>query len=474
MSLQTQIQRDPSTDTDRNVTGEFGPDTIRQIYPHLLQGSAWMFAARVGGGLLSFAAYVVLARLLIPGDLGAYFLTVSVVTAGVIVASLGLNEATVRFIGEFLGRNEIASARDAVLRALQLCVFGAILGVLLYVGMGRFLAIDLFHQVLMAAAVGLTGAWIGLAVLQKSLSSIFRGLQHFHLCALFAGPPGLVAGGALVTSLLVILAVKHHSSFEVVVWLSAGSTALASVLGIVLLAQCIPRESTKVAVSIRWTRVMSVAWPLLVTDLLLYVISQTDLWFLGGFRSAEDVAIYAASWRLAQLIAVPLAVTNAVLPPFIAQLYVKGEKKHLERLLRRFATWGSIPAIIGCLIALSFGRPVLDLFYGPFYSRGAVVLAVLSIGQAANVFAGSCGFTLMMTGHERTMMVITGISGTIFLGGEALVVRPLGIDGVAWIATGAMILQNFLMLFFAKRRVGVWTSARLFAYAPQHRVLADG
>jgi O-antigen/teichoic acid export membrane protein len=169
--------------------------------------------------------------------------------------------------------------------------------------------------------------------------------------------------------------------------------------------------------------------------------------------------LYGAAWRLAQFVALPIAIANAVVPPLIAELHATNEKAELERLLRRSASWGGIPATIACLLAVMAGGRILGVVYGQFYGAAALPLALLSIGQAANVLAGSSGFALMMTGNERTMLATTFASGTFFFIGELLVLPRLGIAGAAGVAAGAMILQNLLMLLFVKKCLGIWTHA---------------
>jgi O-antigen/teichoic acid export membrane protein len=177
------------------------------------------------------------------------------------------------------------------------------------------------------------------------------------------------------------------------------------------------------------------------------------------FCSRDEVALYGAAWRLAQVVALPIAIANAVIPPLIAELHAGKQKAELERLLRRSASWGGIPATVACLLAVIAGGGILSLVYGQFYRAAALPLALLSIGQAANVLAGSSGFALMMTGNEKTMLATTFASGAFFFMGELLATPRLGTGGAAGVAAGAMILQNVLMLLFVRKRLGIWTHA---------------
>jgi O-antigen/teichoic acid export membrane protein len=66
-----------------------------------------------------------------------------------------------------------------------------------------------------------------------------------------------------------------------------------------------------------------------------------------------------------------------------------------------------------------------------------------------------------MTGHQRTMMTITLITGACSLTAEVLLAPRYGITGVACATCAAQIAQNLLQLVYARARVGIWTHARV-------------
>jgi O-antigen/teichoic acid export membrane protein len=88
------------------------------------------------------------------------------------------------------------------------------------------------------------------------------------------------------------------------------------------------------------------------------------------------------------------------------------------------------------------------------------VLVILSCARLVAVCTGSSGVTLMMTGHQRTMMLITVGSGAFALTAEILLAPAYGITGVAAATCAAQILLNGLQLVFARIHVGIWTHAR--------------
>jgi len=191
---------------------------------------------------------------------------------------------------------------------------------------------------------------------------------------------------------------------------------------------------------------------------------------VGHFRPESDVALYGAAYRLVFFVATGFIIVSQVVPPIIAELHARGQRRELEQALRSVSTLAGIPALIVLAIFLFAGPFVMETVYGPFFRQGATVLAILSVARLVAVCTGSSGATLMMTGHQRTMMVITVTTGVASLTAEILLAPSYGITGVAAATCAAQIVQNVLQLTFARLRVGIWTHAR-FSLEPVRELL---
>jgi O-antigen/teichoic acid export membrane protein len=150
-----------------------------------------------------------------------------------------------------------------------------------------------------------------------------------------------------------------------------------------------------------------------------------------------------------------------VVPPITVQLHTQGRYRELEHVLRSIATLATLPAALVLVIFTAAGGLVMSAVYGPFYRQGASVLAILCLARLLAVAAGPCGSTLMMTGHHRAMMFITIVCGAFSVLAGIGMVFTFGMVGVAVSTCLGQILQNALMLTFVKRRLGIWTHARL-------------
>jgi O-antigen/teichoic acid export membrane protein len=422
-----------------------------------MSGGAWALAGHTVAVLAALLVNALLARLLTPAHVGAYFLVLSLVSVAATVAQLGLNRTIVRLVAESLGLHQASRAARAVRLVFRLGTLGALLVAgALALGVTEWLAEYVFDSALIAAMAGFTAVWVIVLTFQGLLAESFRGLHDVRLATLVGG---------VVTSLLSALLLA-------VLWITQGYGNLQQVVALCIVAGIIN-------ILIAWPllrsrllpmgdgnepsskHVLSITWPMWITNLTLIALAQADLWVIGMFRTQEEVAIYGASIRLVAMVGVPLTIMNAVVPSFIADMYVKHAKRDLEHALRTAATGAGVVALLLFFIFFFFGAFILETVYGDYYRQGATILIILGLGQLVNVWSGSCGFVLMMTGHQLLMMGITIFSGALTITGAVLLVEPYGITGVASVTAATMLVQNVLMLCSVRLKTGIWTHARL-------------
>jgi O-antigen/teichoic acid export membrane protein len=294
--------------------------------------------------------------------------------------------------------------------------------------------------------------------LQMLLGETFRGFHDIRLATLFNN---LVPSLLLTLCLGFLWLLRGEVTLANAVLLAAGSGFFSVSLAGLLLRRRLAALPQEAKSRMGFGEILPVAWPLLIANLTVFVVTQADLWVLGAFRPPEEVAVYGAAARAVALVMVPLAIINAVASPLIAQMYARGSRAELERILRSMATLAGIPALLALAGFVFLGGPLLGLVYGDYYREGALVLALLSIGQLAVVWSGSCGLTLAMTGHHKAMMVISVLTGIFIVGAALGAVGPYGTTGVAIATSTGLGLQHALMVLAVKRRTGMWTHAGL-------------
>ncbi len=407
------------------------------------------------------ASNALLARLLTPQELGAYFLAYSIVALGAMVGSLGLAHAVVRFVAEGLGLDRPGRVRRVIGLVLGVGMLGALGTGLLYLVYGGRFTEWVFDAPALAAVTGLVAAWISVSIVQGILGEIFRGFHDVRLATILGGQvtgtvTGVMTVGMLAAALLLVWLFEGQASLATVVLLavcSGGATTL--VAGWVLarkVAGLTPgekHEEQKGSPRAVLGEVFSLAWPL----------RNGDIWVLGAFLSQDQVAVYGAAARLVAMVTMSLIIVNAIVPPLIAEMYAQGRKAELERALRAVAMVTGIPAFLAAMACILFPAPILGLVYGDFYRGGAVVLALLSAGQLMSVWTGSCGLALQMTGHQTTMMVASIATSAATLAVMFAVVGTYGILGVAMVRFLGVTVQSAIIWLMARYKTGMWTHA---------------
>jgi O-antigen/teichoic acid export membrane protein len=448
---------EPSADTPFATTPveTVAPPSIQR---RLLQGTSWFLGGRVAAIVFGLAINSILARLLTPAELGAYFTIFTLVLFGSIVARLGMDRVAVRFISSSLGTGQDARAGEAIRITLTISAGGAlVVGLALSLGLGDWLARNVFQSPAIEAIVPLVSAWLIVTTIRTVMVEVFRGFQRFDLVVLFDALLVDVITASVFGSLLLL---QVQPTLGWVVGSSAGFGAAVLAVAawpLVRRLRVLGRDG-----GIPRGEVFHMAWPVMVTDLAVYLLSAgADLWVLAAFRPPSEVAIYGAVTRLLVLMVMPLRILQGVNPPLIAELFAQGRLRELERALRAGATLASAPSVLILFLFIVAGGPILGLIYGPFYTQGALVLAILSISRLVAVWTGSCGVALLMTGHHRSMMQLTVVCGVINVGGAIVAAANFGMVAVAIATASATILQNVVQLILARRLIGIWTHAYL-------------
>lgn len=425
--------------------------SIRQ---RLLSGGIWAVLGQVLRMLLGLISSALVARLLPVSAFGIYFIAISIVDSLALVGQGGFQGAVVRVVAESMGLRNPARAKAAIKLALlggSACI--AIV-VTLFWFRGRWFAETVFHSPLLGEMTGLIVLWAVIMTFQQLIAESFRGLHDIRMATLF----GRLLPSFLVCALFAVQwLIKGSSDLRhvLILWvLGSGVSVMVGITALMRRGRDLSRDPTPV-LPVR--QMAGIAWPIAVSTITLFVVAQADLWILAIFRPAREVAAYGAALRLSTLIGAPLLVANLVLPPLIAELFAKGDRKALEKVLRSTATMAAIPAVLAVLAVVLGHNELVALIYGPRYVNAGEVLVILSIGQLVSVLSGSCGFTLTMTRHQTTMMIVSLASGLVTITLALALARADGAVGVAVAAATGLTLQNIAMTLLVKTRLGVRT-----------------
>lgn len=407
-------------------------DALRVPSWHSLsRGALVSFSLRVAGAGLLYGLHVVLARWMNAGGYGTYVFAISWTSFLAQFGKLGLPSAALRFVPEYRTNQE-----PALLRGFLQTSRGLILA-----GTGGL--------ALLATAVALfvpTGDWSLATLLVGFALAPLMGLVSFETEALRALDryAWSYAPNYVLRPLAVGLGVG------VLLWI-AGTVSPLSVLlwtGVVFLMMVglqqwgirrtlEDRSSSSERSPRRW---LQIALPLLLTSGFQLILRKTDIFLIGLLVGSEEVGIYFAALRTAQIVTFFSFAVDAVAAPEVSRLY-HGDEGDLQDTVSGLAHWYFWPTLLVGLGLAFLATPILSLF-GTAFTAGRAILIVL---VSALVFGAAMGpqlYLLNLTGHERSSAYIFGLCSVLNIGLNFVGITFYGAFGAALATATTLVVRS--------------------------------
>tara|TARA_R110000851_G_scaffold215944_1_gene368812 strand:- start:10923 stop:12128 length:1206 start_codon:yes stop_codon:yes gene_type:complete len=385
--------------------------------------------------------------------MGVYALAYSILLGIGTLARLGMDNALMRYVGQdYTSPYVLHYLCWALRRGLWLSVSAA-----LALWLARSWLAALFDM------PGLASVLVGIAVAAPAytfgflFSGFFKGIRKPATASLLENGSVALVAGMLIIFWHEMMAQK---SLAIIGYAYAFSAWLVALQGGAQVRCWCRRQpwwsSTTGMPAVLFSEFMATSRAFFVTSLAHFMQAVVGIIIAGWILSSTELGLFKSAQQAAVLIGFILIVINAVFPPRFATLYYRGEHRSLARLARQGALLGAVvsaPLLLLCLVIPSW---VLSWF-GEEFRQGANLLRIIALAQLVNVATGSLGFLLNMTGHERLMRNIALICNSLGVIGFCLLPQLFGALGAALALAFILVIQNLAALFFAWRRLGIWT-----------------
>lgn len=422
----------------------------------LVTGGAWTITGRTVTVITGLTINGLITRLLAAEEVGTYFLCISMVMITVHLAQLGLDRAVVRLVAEAMGHGRTGQARGVVVTVMRVGLIAAVvIATVLGLG-GRTFAGYISNSPLLPTVMWFVAVWLVIKTVEGLLAESFRGFHDIRMATISTNTTSNIV---LLVILSAVFWLWGRSSLEALLFFSIAASAVNVFLAVIVMKKKLNNLGTLVPLGIRY--VMVIGAPLLVTNLMIFIFGQADIWIIGASRPTEEVAVYGAAARLVQMVILPAGIINAILPPIVSEMYSLGNVKQLENIIRVTSALAAIPAACVLLVLVFASNGIMGLIYGDFYRHGGLLLILISAGQFVNVWAGSGILILMMTGNQIPLMKIVSVFGVLLVVAGIPVVKYYGATGMALIAGITTAGQALATLFYIRHKTGMWTHAGL-------------
>ena len=247
-------------------------------------------------------------------------------------------------------------------------------------------------------------------------------------------------------------------TFYTLTWINVFAIGIAMLIALNFLLKIIPRRLNGIIAVYDLPLWIKSSLAFFVADILYNVNSRVTIFLLGIFQSKHNVGIFNIALRISEVIGFALVIVNFVLSPVIARLHANGKGKTLQKIIT-----GSAKAVlvIGGTLTIAiilFSKPILLLF-GSDFVAGQQALIVLSLGQFANIFCGSVGLLLLMTGNQKYSIYSLAGGTTVNILLNLLLTPGYGINGAAIASACSLIIWNVMMYYFVRKKINICPTA---------------
>lgn len=412
----------------------------------LASQSGVIFAARLLGAGLIFAAQAAMARIWGPTVLGEYLLVMAVVNITGILLPLGFETVGTYFAAEYQAKGQGGHLRRFMKRGylhigiltLLLLVFGEPIAGLLGEP-GRMVASHWLPAVTMALA---TGTVFFSGALLVGLRRPFAGFFADALCR-----PMLVVA-AFILTLTVAAPVEGLNHM---LWMLALGYLAVAAIHVVIASRAVRRLPTgsdlQPSEARRWWRF---ALPWVLVSLSTDFFFDLDLLLLSALLSREELAIFGVCTRIFALAAFGITAVFSVVMPEMFEREALNDRSGFHR---RLGDANLVAAALAVLLVLvvAVGGPFAMMLFGPSFAVGAQPLVLLTLALVVRAFFGPAGLVLSMHDHPNEMLsaVVLGL-GTL-VAGNFLLVPTFGLMGAAVAALLAQLVWSLVLWTLALR-----------------------
>ncbi len=409
------------------------------------RGALLAFAIRVASAAIAFLSQVLLARWIGALEYGIFtYIWVWINIVGTLCAA-GFATSVVRFLPEYqeAGEHDLARGflRTGRLFSSTMGLLSTLAGLLiLYVFDG---SIPDYYRVSAAVALIALPAF----ALTDFQDGIGRAQGWIDLALV---PPYIIRPFLLFSFIGGAVAIGWNKSAETAVYAAIAATWLTAIFQYLMQKK---RMRTAVPSGPRQYKFgfwLKVSLPVIAIESFALLMTNMDILLLDLFVTPDQIAIYFAAARTIALIAfVHFSVTAAVTPKF-ATLYAAGDIAGLDKFLNETRKWTFVPALVGSVVLLALGKPILWLF-GPEFIAGYPVMFALVIGLLARSLAGPLQGLMIATGRQNAAALALGTVVVINISFNFLLIPIYGLVGAAAATAIAFTVESLLLFLIARR-----------------------
>lgn len=342
----------------------------------------------------------IMARTLGPQNMGVYSYAMWIVGTLGILANIGLPAALTKYVAEFMGSGDTASA---VRIGKRLLLTQLIVGM----GVAALTACLWFFKTPYRSIIVLAAVMILLQALQQGLLAALAGIQRFDRIAWIS----LYAAVAQVAS--VGIAALLHAGVMGMLWATLAGLALGTWLSyhaVDKLLLTLPAAATlsgpETQDIFRRIRKFSITISyILLLDTIVW--QRSEVLFLKWYSTLPQIAFYTLAFSIATKLSEVSGTFSSTLLPLYSESFGRNGLRDIGQVYVRALKYLQMVMVFPCMLAAAICKPLVELLYGSSY--GAVVLPLqLLLVSLAITSIGVVGSPLLVGTEKQSFIAKYG------------------------------------------------------------------
>jgi O-antigen/teichoic acid export membrane protein len=418
----------------------------------LFKGSGISFILRFVGLSVGYLLTLVIANLFGAKGLGDYVLAITVLHLFTLLAKIGLDTTSIRFIASFASQEKWTSIFHFRKQVVIILSFTSIISSLLMYFLANPIA-DLIN--INYRYVEINAFFVmPMAFFMLHYQSL-RGLKRIVEFSFFYR-----MSQALFSVISIVIIYQFTQGSEVPVYAYLVSVLIVSLLSFFsfrywLRNRSAGKESAEQEI-MSYSTLLKISIPLMFAQSVQFIMAWTDKLMLGVMTTPEDVGIYHTAFKLSMFAAVALMSINSIAAPKFAEMFGKDDMEGLKKVVHqstKMIFWTSVPL---ATIFFIFPEFFLGLF-GEEFKIGVFAFIFLSCGRLISSFSGSVGNILQMTGNQNIYAKILLFGAILNVALNLILIPKYGINGAAIASMSSLIVWNLSMVLVVKKKFGFYT-----------------
>ncbi len=419
----------------------------------LVKGSFWIFTSQIATKLLSFLYTIIIARLLTEDQIGSFYFVLSILSIFYLFSDFGLVSSLSRYVPYLSAREEIGKLK----KTIKLGYFGGITSTFLFFIIVFLIAgplSDLLGNPAVKPILEMMSIWLFLKEIDDLNHIVLFGRDKIRETQF------LTVSQALLKLVLTVIAFYTFG-------FSVESLSISFILSFLLV---IPFGFYFIFLELKgWKKLkvekdvpgffsltkelVSFGMVMTMVGFLWTLVQSIDKIMIGYFLTDTigDVAVYTFAISLANLTLIFASAISGMFFPIVSGLYGKGEINELNKTIAVSMKWTIMSSIPIILMMFLFGGDLLNLFYGPVYKKGSLVLTLFVFGlsiQAVFFFLNSVFAAMRRLDIELKIALAVTISNLLL---NAIFIPKFGIDGAAIASLIAFLVGSLLAWYYSKK-----------------------